>query len=33
MKTEQTSKNIFTDTEYSVSLSLSYNENMKKHNH
>ena len=33
MKTEQTSKYIFTDTEYSVFLSLSYNENMKKHNY
>ena len=33
MKTKQISKNIFTDTEYSVLLSLSYDENMKKHNY
>ena len=33
MKTEHTSKNIFTDTEYSVFLSFRYNENMKKHNY
>ena len=33
MKTKQTSKNIFTDTEYSVLLGLSCDENMKKHNY